>query len=531
MRIRHHRPLRRLAAVAVISASCAVSLPAVSEAQTPAATITWPKLTYTGTITMYAGEYTPPIPGVKPAPGTVPDNALNLAAAEFESHYPGIKITFVPSSAETGTDTWFTAEAAAGTMPDLDTIQGTYVNRDVPKGLFTNLLPYFAKSDPFLGTGATWGSTLNEGANEMDMTPGTTPGTIGLYVVDGDWAGAVWFYNKNLFKKAGISTPPTSWEQYIADSQKLNADGISAGATAAPDVYNWLTKVFMENYLGVSRMRTMMGITGNQSSTVTSPENSYFFSHYNDWLNPSKNPELTAWWPAAKEELQTWDKQNMDVSENVGAPALYSPTALFLGGKVATVYVPGYSMIALHAALPKSQQFPMGVFVINNLKGTSPYASNLVTWQDVGGPFAGFQFGVAAHEADSTMTPAKLQAAMAWLQLISSPKWDATIVDTLSASFPLVKGAQPAPLLKPIVDATLSQPFWGLSECDNMGGNSFAAIDGLFLEYVDGYVSLSKAQSEYNSDCTQFTNDFNTQNALLMRNFTAQENKKLGISS
>ena len=34
------------------------------------------------------------------------------------------------------------------------------------------------------------------------------------------------FYNKDLFAKAGISTPPTTWDEYQADAQKLKSAGV-----------------------------------------------------------------------------------------------------------------------------------------------------------------------------------------------------------------------------------------------------------------------------------------------------------------
>ena len=95
-----------------------------------AATTRIPNLTYKGTLNMYAAGYTPPIPGVKAAPGTVADPEMQTAANAFEKIYPGIKIDFVPGSHEFGSAEWYIAESAAGSLPDVTWVPGYYVQRN-----------------------------------------------------------------------------------------------------------------------------------------------------------------------------------------------------------------------------------------------------------------------------------------------------------------------------------------------------------------------------------------------------------------
>jgi raffinose/stachyose/melibiose transport system substrate-binding protein len=70
------------------------------------------------------------------------------------------------------------------------------------------------------------------------------------YTLDGKLYGVSWdngmvgfWYNKKLFAKAGIDTPPTTWDDYLADVKKLKDAGITpiavAGQDKWPEMYYW----------------------------------------------------------------------------------------------------------------------------------------------------------------------------------------------------------------------------------------------------------------------------------------------------
>ncbi|MDX6332614.1 MAG: arabinogalactan oligomer / maltooligosaccharide transport system substrate-binding protein [Streptomycetaceae bacterium] len=53
-------------------------------------------------------------------------------------------------------------------------------------------------------------------------------------------------YNKALFKKAGITAPPTTWDEFIADSQKIKAKTGVPGTYVNPDTYFLMPLLFGE---------------------------------------------------------------------------------------------------------------------------------------------------------------------------------------------------------------------------------------------------------------------------------------------
>lgn len=492
------------------------------------ATVSAPNLSYKGTITMYASSYDPAIRGVKAAPGTVVDPEMQVAANAFHKLYPGISIKFIPPTANSAgysSGQWYISEAAAGTLPDVTWVPGYYVNVTLPTGLFQDLSPSFEKPNPFIPGNKKWISTMSSAALNIDIVPGNTPGTSGDFVVNGDWGGIGFYYNKNLFKEAGIAAPPTSWNQLQADSEKidktLGSKGVYAGASWSPVAYNWFAHYFQANYLGITRDKQIFNIP----PSLRDAYQSYFYANAGDWGNPAKNPELTAWWPLGKALMATWAPKNVDVPETTG-PTSSTGVPLFLGQQAAYVLVSGYAVAKEVAALPKSQQFPVGYFELTNFLGTSKYATSLPVWQNNGGPETSFQFGIASHLADKSMTPAKSEAALAWLQFISTPKWDSAIVNNEGNAMPIIQGSTVPAALATIHKALLANQkyYFPMAWFDSLTSSSFSTIDGLYLSYADGYIPLSKALSEYDSDAATIVQQYKAKNSALLSNLIKYEN-------
>ena len=76
---------------------------------------------------------------------------------------------------------------------------------------------------------ADWKDTIN-------------PGAMSIYAYNGKQYGVPWdmgmigfWYNKALFEQAGITTPPATWDDYLAAVQKLRGAGIDPLAIAGKD--------------------------------------------------------------------------------------------------------------------------------------------------------------------------------------------------------------------------------------------------------------------------------------------------------
>lgn len=165
------------------------------------------------TVWSFQGESANPSAGVP--------YAFYLIDRAFEKAHPGIKVQMVLQPFANYRPLFATA-AQSQSGPDVwEALPGSYVfqYKSVLQPLNQYITPAFKKS--LRG----WsGATVPEWSNS---------GTI--YGIPSALQSYVWYYNKALFAKAGISTPPATWPEFIADAQKLKAAGITPLANGLKD--------------------------------------------------------------------------------------------------------------------------------------------------------------------------------------------------------------------------------------------------------------------------------------------------------
>ena len=76
---------------------------------------------------------------------------------------------------------------------------------------------------------APWKDTVNAGAMSIYQYKGVQ------YGIPWDMGMIGFWYNKDLFQKAGITTPPATWDEYLAAIPKLKALGVAPLAIAGKD--------------------------------------------------------------------------------------------------------------------------------------------------------------------------------------------------------------------------------------------------------------------------------------------------------
>ena len=141
-----------------------------------------------------------------------PGKALwQTMADEYTAAHPNVKINITVLENE-AFKTKLTTDLQAGNVPDLfQSWGGGGLREQVEAGLVKDITADVAD----------WTDTINAGA-------------LGMYQVDGKQYGIPFdlgmvgfWYNKDLFAKAGITAPPATWDELLADVGKLKAAGIT----------------------------------------------------------------------------------------------------------------------------------------------------------------------------------------------------------------------------------------------------------------------------------------------------------------
>jgi ABC-type glycerol-3-phosphate transport system substrate-binding protein len=143
--------------------------------------------------------------------------------AEFEARYPQYKVDDIPV-ALSDMATKLTAAIAAEAGPDLVNLYPGVAGANYRNGLIP-LQSYLTPSDR-----QTWG-LLSQAA-----VPGGN-----IIAIPWTEYGYFLYYNKKLFAKAGLdpNSPPSTYQEFIAACQKLDAHGITPLAGGFKDGYQW----------------------------------------------------------------------------------------------------------------------------------------------------------------------------------------------------------------------------------------------------------------------------------------------------
>ena len=170
-------------------------------------------------------------------PGTTYRKWLDGIKARYQKAYPGSKVTFVLTPIN---NAQFTAQIAAAfasnKVPDAMLVySGGYTTPYMLSSL-EKLNDNVSSTAGFYGTQTAWDlSCLNLNCQN---------GKGDIYAIPNDQGTYGLFYNKALFKQAGVAAPPKTYAQFLSVCKKFKAKGIMPLAYGDRDGYstdNWVT--------------------------------------------------------------------------------------------------------------------------------------------------------------------------------------------------------------------------------------------------------------------------------------------------
>jgi raffinose/stachyose/melibiose transport system substrate-binding protein len=160
--------------------------------------------------------------------GTGPGKALwDQVAKEFHAKHPNVTVKVNTSLAGTNTTTKIAIALQSSNPPDVfQNWGGGQLVDQVKAGKVQDLTKYVKPWIKNIG-----GSAAGWQVNGKQYAVPYNVGVVGFW------------YNKDLFAKAGISSAPTTWPQFIADIAKLKSANITPIAIGSkdrwPDAFYW----------------------------------------------------------------------------------------------------------------------------------------------------------------------------------------------------------------------------------------------------------------------------------------------------
>ncbi|WP_217593184.1 ABC transporter substrate-binding protein [Cohnella sp. GbtcB17] len=212
------------------SASDAGASPSVSASGTASASAGEPKAKKTIVFSTITNYYTA---------------GLQLAAEDYQKLHPETTVKIDIVSDNTTYQTSFQAKMAAGgdDAPDIvhANLLGDTPANNVKKGYILKLNDFVKAPNAYNN-----GTTLYDGING-DYWPYAYTAEGDIFMLPFDLVGTGFYYNKDLFAKAGITETPTTWEDLFADLQKLKDQKIiplSMSQATGSDYEGWMVGAF-----------------------------------------------------------------------------------------------------------------------------------------------------------------------------------------------------------------------------------------------------------------------------------------------
>jgi len=277
--------------------------------------------------------------------GSAPDSMMSQLDAQFEKAHPGVKVNYQVQQWD-GIGQRLTGALASKTPPNVVEIGSTDAYGYSSQGTLTDVSSW---------EGDLNGSQWNAGMKTAGQWQGKEYG-VPFYAGD-----RVVIYNKSLFSKAGITNPPTSNSEWLADIAKLKASNpgdpnFQPLYLAGQDWYVLLSFIW-DNGGDVAK-----NVGGKWQGTLESPQAEAGINFYkqlvqvsgttapkdNDEANPQQGDVFAkgdvGMMIGASSDATEAEKSNPAIKSDIGAFPIPSMNAgqtapVFLGGSVLAVPV------------------------------------------------------------------------------------------------------------------------------------------------------------------------------------------------
>jgi ABC-type glycerol-3-phosphate transport system substrate-binding protein len=168
--------------------------------------------------------------------------AYTQIIANFEAKYPNITISPVWNGRENQTKA--RTALGGGTVIDLVDQDASQIAGGMEQEGVLLPLEDLLNSPDLDEPGTAFKDIFNPGALDMYVKDGQH------YLIPYDDNPIMFFYNKDAFTKAGITAPPATWDDFLADCAKIKATGVDPIALESDYFNEWYFSYLVERIKG-----------------------------------------------------------------------------------------------------------------------------------------------------------------------------------------------------------------------------------------------------------------------------------------
>src|SRR3984957_15997314 len=347
---------------------------------------------------------------------TAADNAgIKKLTTQYEAAHKGVTVNWLPnnSASITASNATVESQASGGAAPDLVWEQyGPVTSGSIPSGLLQNIKPYLDKPNPYVAGNTSWLSLFSP-----STVPYMTSPNGDIDIILGSNVETGMFYSKAAFAKAGITSTPASWADFMTDLGKLKTAGVTPIMFADGGLCNpsWYERLATSSLLAsqVSKFDV------NHAQVTTGLDVAVGISKGIISMN---NPAYAEVWKLLG-QLEQYSGSGQSSYDACSPPTQTTPPltteTLLVQGKVGILWGGSWYFPQLNSLnfTGKYGVFPEPPIT----SATSPLATGASTVGMIGGPNGNGQWGVTSQQADSSMNQAKTATVMNFLAWLFTP--------------------------------------------------------------------------------------------------------------
>jgi ABC-type glycerol-3-phosphate transport system substrate-binding protein len=382
-------------------------------------------------IRMYAGgdniDYTPTRSQERNEANPYPRNRIRLLADAWERTHPGFRIEFVSApSSDLNYRAWCISNFIGGTIPHIVyQNMGNFRDSDFNKGWVLRMDPYLDRPNPYVAGNLHW--------RDLFYTPWVDALRSidgGCYWIAPDTIGVGIVCNLKILGDCGITTPPTTLSEFAACCERIR----KAGYIAYFPIEEWYVNCVMPSVIWSRQIPEM---DADHNGIVNQQEMTHAITV---GLFKADSPQML-------EYLRLYQKLSHFYPRGWN---IMEPLYVFKQGRVAFMEATSAHMKRLQD--DERLSFKTRVLPFPDITAAdSPFGGAPLAGSGNSGYTSTWQITSAAQHDGLT------DLCVDWLMFLTTPQHSAEFVNELGFMLPGVKGAEPIPQFKSLMNKAMHE--------------------------------------------------------------------------